>query len=219
MKVAIHQPNYLPWAGYFKKMAASDVFVILDTVQFSRDSFTQRTKIRTKDGWMWLTIPIEKSHYFKLIKDVPLPQDNKWRKKHRISIASNYAKSNYFDNQFIDEYYNGSQKTLQEFNELSIFYLKKRLDINTLILRASELDIDKSLASTDLVIDIVKKVGGDTYISGKGADSYMDIPKFTANNIQLEYYQPPIGEYVQRWEKFEPYMSAIDMLFNVGRLL
>ena len=92
MKVAIHQPNYMPWIGFFQKMALADIFVILDTVQFSKDSYTQRTKIRTKEGWIWLTVPIEKKYHFKPIKDIPLPHDTKWLKKHKMSILSNYSK-------------------------------------------------------------------------------------------------------------------------------
>jgi hypothetical protein len=220
MKVAIHQPNYLPWIGFFQKMALADVFVILDTVQFSKDSYTQRTKIRTKEGWIWLTIPIEKRYYFKSIKDIHLPQDKKWLKKHKMSIISNYSKCKFFDDSFVDEYYSYSGKfeNLQEFNERGIFYLKDKFGIKTEIVRASELDGDENLKSTDLLVDIVKKVGGNVYISGSGGGKYMDEGKFLMNNIKLEYFEFKAFEfeYPQRWNGFEPYMSAIDLLFNVG---
>ncbi len=216
MKVAIHQPNYLPWTGYFKKMALSDVFVILDTIQFSKDSYTQRTKIRTKDGWMWLTIPIEKEGHFKPIKDVQLPRDTKWLKKHMTSVVSNYSKSKFYDRDFIENYYAMEHKTLQEFNEAGLFYLKKKLGINAKVVRASELDVDPDLKSTDLILDIVKKTGGDTYISGAGGEKYMELSKFEAEHIQLEFSRFQPSEYAQRWEGFEPYMSAIDLLFNAG---
>jgi hypothetical protein len=216
MKIAIHQPNYLPWTGYFKKMAMSDIFVILDTIQFSKDSYTQRTKIRTKDGWMWLTIPIEKDNHFKPIKDVQLPRDTKWLKKHMTSIVSNYSKSGFYDREFIENYYTQELKTLQEFNEAGILYLKKKLGINAKIVRASELGIDPGLKSTDLILEIVKKTGGDTYISGAGGEKYMELPKFDAEKITLEFSKFQPSEYAQRWDGFEPYMSAIDLVYNTG---
>jgi len=216
MKIAIHQPNYLPWTGYFKKMALSDVFVVLDTIQFSKDSYTQRTKIRTKGGWMWLTIPIEKENHFKPIKDVQLPRDTKWLKKHMTSIVSNYSKAGFFDKEFIENYFSQGQKTLQEFNEAGIFYLKNKLGIKAKVVRASELNVDPALKSTDLIIDIVKKMGGDTYISGTGGEKYMETPKFDADHIKLEFSKFQPSEYRQRWDGFEPYMSAMDLVFNTG---
>ena len=215
-KVAIHQPNYLPWIGFFQKMALADIFVILDTVQFSKDSYTQRTKIRTKEGWIWLTIPIEKKYYFKPIKDILLPQDEKWLKKHKMSVVSNYSKCEFVDDKFVDKYYSKTFEKLQEFNEFGIFYLKDKFGIETEIVRASELDIDENLKSTELLVDIVKKVGGNVYISGLGGGKYMDDKKFLMNNIKLEYIEFKPLEYLQRWDGFEPYISAIDLLFNLG---
>lgn len=217
MRVAIHQPNYLPWIGFFNKMAMVDVFVLLDTVQFSKDSYTQRTRIRTKDGWNWLTIPIERKYHFKPIRDVLLPGDSKWRKKHKASIVSNYAKSGFFDGQFVEAYYGQDYHTLQAFNEAGILYVKEKLGITTKVIHASELRIDPELRSTDLLIDIVKKVGCDTYVSGMGGENYQEKERFDANGIHLEYarYQP--AAYPQRWAGFEPYMGAIDLLYNLGR--
>ena len=215
-KVAIHQPNYLPWIGFFQKMALADIFVILDTVQFSKDSYTQRTKIRTKEGLIWLTIPVEKKYYFKPIKDIHLPQDEKWIKRHKMSIVSNYSKCKFIDDKFVNEYYSEKFEKLQEFNEFGIFYLKNKFGIKTEIVRASELDIDENLKSTELLVDIVKKVGGNVYISGSGGRKYMDERKFLMNNIKMEYFEFKPLEYLQRWNGFEPYMSAIDLLFNLG---
>jgi len=215
--VAIHQPNYLPWIGYFQKMSLADIFVILDTVQFSKDSYTQRTKIRAKDGWFWLTIPVEKKYYFKSINEVYLPRDSKWMKKHKMAIISNYAKSIFFDKKFIDEYYcNNEFIKLQEFNEYGIFYLKDKFGVESKVIRASELGLDKNLKSTELLIEIVKRVGGDVYISGMGGKKYIEEEKFEKEGIKIRYFEFKPFEYPQRWEGFEPYMSAIDLLFNVG---
>jgi hypothetical protein len=165
---------------------------------------------------MWLTIPIEKEYHFKPIYEVRLPRDRKWQKKHKSSIVSNYSNSGFYDARFIEGYYCQDYETLQAFNEAGIFYLMKKMGIRTQVLHASDMDIDPGLKSTDLLIDIVKKAGGDVYVSGAGGDDYQEKPKFDANGISLEYsrYQP--AEYKQRWAGFEPYMCAVDLLFNKG---
>jgi hypothetical protein len=217
MRIAIHQPNYLPYIGFFQKMALADVFVMLDTVQFSKDSYTQRTKIKTKDSWMWLTIPIEKKYHFNKIRDISLPNENKWLQKHRLSIISNYSKCKYFDTKFIDDYFNSIYKfeKLQEFNEFGIFYLKEKLEIKTKIVRASELNINPNLRSTDLLIDIINKLEGDTYISGCGAKKYLNKSEFIRNNIALKFFKFKPFEYSQRWSGFEPFCTALDLFFNI----
>lgn len=218
MKVSIHQPNYLPYIGFFQKMALSDIFVILDTVQFSRDSFTQRTRIRTKDGSMWLTIPIKKKHYFKQINKIPLPEDDMWLKKHKLSIISNYSKCNYFDDAFVNDYYSDCSKytNLQKFNEFGISYLKKKFGIHTEIMLASKLDIKPDLKSTELLIEILETLGADIYISGLGGKKYIDESQFYMKNMELEYLEFRPFPYRQRWAGFEPYMSALDLVFNLG---
>jgi len=215
--VSIHQPNYLPYIGFFQKMALSDVFVLLDTVQFSRSSFTQRTRIRTKDSSMWLTIPVEKKEYFKLINETLLPDDRKWLKKHKTSIVANYSKCKCFDSYFVNDYYSDSEKytDLQKFNEYGIFYLKKKLGIRTDIVWASELDLRPELRSTELLIDILETLGADTYISGLGGKKYMDESQFSMKNIGLKYLEFKPFPYPQRWEGFGPYMSALDLVFNL----
>lgn len=217
MRVAIHQPNYLPYIGFFQKMALSDVFVILDDVQFSKDSYTQRTKIRSKDGVILLTIPINKKYNFKSIKDILLPEDENWLKKHKLSIIANYSKCKYVDNKFIKHYFSNLDKleTLTEFNEFGIHYLKDQFGIKTKIVRASEL-CSSNLKSTDLLINIVENLGGDFYISGIGGKKYLKEEKFLEHNINLEYFEFENLEYPQRWKGFEPYLSAIDLLFNLG---
>jgi len=214
--VAIHQPNYLPWIGFFQKMALVDIFVILDTVQFSKDSYTQRTKIRTKEGWIWLTIPVDRKFYFRQINEVRLPGNSKWMKKHKTSVIANYAKTPFFDKNFIERYYQNEFVKLQEFNEFGIFYLKDKFGIRTEVVRASELEVDKNLKSTELLVEIVKRVGGDVYISGIGGKKYIEEEKFEKEGIEIKYFEFKPFEYSQRWEGFEPYMSAIDLLFNMG---
>ena len=218
MKVAIHQPNYLPYIGYFQKMSKSDIFILLDIVQFSKDSFTQRTKIRTKTGWMWITIPIERAYYFKQINEIPLPQNDVWKKRHMKAIMANYSKCPYYDDTFIQKYYLKKKfEKLHEFNEYGIYYLKEKFGIETEIIRASSLDVDAKLKSSALLAELVKSVGGTVYISGTGAKSYLDVTEFEKRNIDVEFFEFVPFVYPQRWSGFESYMSAVDLWFNLGK--
>lgn len=216
MKVTIHQPNYLPYFGYFQKMARADIFILLDTVQFSKDSYTQRVKIRTQNKWTWLTIPVEKINNFKKILEIKLPSDPKWKIKHRHSIEANYSKSPFFDKNFTDFYYQLSPEDLVDFNEVGIRYLKEKFKIGTKLIRASELNINNELKSSDLLMEIVKKTGGSTYLSGPSGKKYLEKEIFLQNNVHIDFFEPQIQEYPQRWPGFQPYMSAIDLLFNMG---
>ena len=217
--VAIHQPNYMPWIGFFQKMTKADIFVLLDLAKFTKNGIIHRNKIRTKESWAWLTIPIENKYKGVAIKDVCLPEDKKWWGKHWRLILGNYGKAKHFTGykDFFEKlYYKKKYTKLQELNETIIFYLFACFDIQPEIIRSSELYLDPSLAKTDLNLEIVKQVGGDVYISGVGGKNYMEEDKFGNEGIEIKYFEFEPFEYLQRWEGFEPYMAAIDLLFNMG---
>lgn len=216
LKVAIHQPNYLPYIGYFEKMSCADIFILLDNVQFSKDSYTQRTKIRTKLNDLWLTIPIEKKFHFKLISEILLPNDTRWVKKHQLSFLANYSKTRYFDQNFIDIYYSENIQKIHKFNEFGITYLKDMFKIKTKIIRASDLINCSEIKSTELLIALIDRVGGDCYISGEGGKTYQNERLYAEKNIQLSFHKFVPFEYRQNGSRFKPYLSAIDFLFNVG---
>jgi hypothetical protein len=198
-------------------MAMSDVFILYDSTQFSWKSYTKRTKIKVKgkEG-IWLTIPIGNERYS--IDMVLLPQNTKWLYKHKMSLIANYSRCHYFDKSFIFDYYEENKfKKLCEFNEFGIFYLKNKFNIKTKIVRSSELDLDFTLRSTDAIIDMVKKVGGDTYISGQSGKNYLEKEKFKCNNISLKNHFFKPREYQQSDKTFEPYLSSIDLWFNLGK--
>ena len=217
--VVIHQPNYMPWIGFFSKIAKADIFIILDTAKFTKNGIIHRNKIRTKESWTWLTIPIENKYKGMAIKDVYLPRDRKWWGKHWRLILGNYGKANHFAEykDFFEKIYSGKNYTrLQELNEVIIFYLFECFDIQPRIIRSSTLNLEPSLAKTDLNLEIAKQVGGDVYISGMGGKKYLEEEKFEKEGIEIRYFEFKPFEYPQRWGGFEPYMSAIDLLFNVG---
>jgi hypothetical protein len=220
MRVTIHQPNYIPWIGFFCKMSLGDVFVSFDSVELPNNGIVHRNKIRTKEGWDWVTIPIERKKIGLPIKDVRLPDDKSWWKKHWVAFIANYSKAAYFSEYkpFFEELYrNRNQNSLQELNESVIIYIAHSFGISPRFVRASELELDFSLHKTDFILDILKNVGCTQYFSGAGgAKTFLEEDKIKNSNIDLWYSQITPVEYPQRWPGFEPYMSALDLLFNLG---
>jgi hypothetical protein len=219
MIATIHQPNYLPWLGFFDKIKRSDILVILDTAKFVEDDFQQRNKIRTssKQGWMWLTIPIPKDCH-----DVPINKvkmaDSNWKQEHWKSVQHFYARTPYFESysKFFQKIYRSDIKNLSEFNIEIIKYLISAFNINSKVFVASEMPINHSLKSTDMLIEIINRVGATHYISGKSGKNYMDETKFKDAGIGIEYQNYRHPEYPQAFSGFIPCMSAIDLLFNCG---
>lgn len=216
--VTIHQPNYLPWIGFFSKIKQADVFVSLDIVAFSKDSFTQRTRIRTPHGWTYLTIPIERKYYGRPINEVLLPEDSSWMEKHWKSLQFNYGKTSCFKNykSFFEEFYHTKYPSLVELNENAIRFLMRELEIKTELLRASELGADTNLRRTDLLVDVLTKTSADSYLSGKSGEGYLEKEKFREQGIELVFQRFEHPTYTQRFDEFVPNLSIIDLLFNIG---
>ncbi len=217
--VSIHQPNYLPYLGYFDKMKNSDTFVILDNVQFVRTgefAWQHRNRIRTQSEWMWLTIPVVRDYGVE-IKDVKIANQG-WQEKHWKAIEANYRRTLCWETYSgeLETFFTKKYNLLVEINIPLIKWMAEKMGIEKKILIASEMDLDESLNSTDLLIEIIKKTGGKKYISGKFGQDYLDKTKFQENDIELiiQNFVHPV--YKQKYEGFVPNLSAIDFLFNVG---
>ncbi|MBI2654850.1 WbqC family protein [Candidatus Woesearchaeota archaeon] len=215
-KVAIHQINYLPWIGYFNKIKICDVFVFLDSVDYVKNNYMNRNKIKTNTGWCYLTIPIERRYYRKPFNMVTLPNNADWADNHWKTIELNYRKAPYFNSykDFFEKSYKSLPKILGEFNEKFIRHIIKLLDINTELLKSSDLNLDRELKKTDLLLEIVRRTNGVTYISGVGAKNYMEIEKFTDVNLEFQNFVHP--DYHQLHGDWIPYLSIIDLIFNEG---
>lgn len=218
MIVSIHQPGYLPWLGYFHKVALSNIHVFLDTVQFEKNYVDNRNKIKTSQGWSWLTVPVlTKGRFDSLILNT-LEIDNKidWRKKHWQSILQNYRKALFFHQHsgFFENIYQQEWNKLIELNQVIIRYLLEQLGIKSDIVMASCLQAAGE--KSELVLNICKELNAETYISGSMGKGYLDEDRFNEANIKIIYqdYQHPV--YQQLYGEFQPYMSVIDLLFNHG---
>jgi hypothetical protein len=218
MIVAIHQPNYLPYYGYFHKIQNSDVFVFLDNVLYTKNSYINRNRIRTPKGWSWLTVPVQrKGSSNNEIRSITISNNVNWRKKHSLSLKYNYSKAKYFSRfHSLLEVYEKEWTYLAELNIYLIKLICSLLGIKCNFIRASELNVSGS--KTDLLIDICKAVGGDVYLSGQGAKGYIEEKKFERSNIKLIYDKFEHPKYEQVFEGFIPNLSIVDILFNVGKL-
>lgn len=218
MIIGIHQPNYLPWLGYFYKIARSDIFVFLDNAQYSKSSFINRNKIKTSQGAAWLTVDVLKKGRFKqLINEVEINNDTSWSSTHEKTISQNYSKARYFEKykNFFEDVYHRRWQQLVDLNEALTTLICDISGISGVkFIRASEINVRGQ--STELLINICKAVGADTYLSGFGAKQYMDEKAFEQANISLRYYDFEHPTYHQLWGEFIPNLSIIDLLFNEG---
>ena len=215
MKVAIHQPQYLPWLGYFDKMDQADCFVLLDDVQFKKNEWQNRNRIKAAAGWQWLTVPV--LHRFpQLIHEVRINQADPWSRKHLRALVSNYASAPFFDlhRPFFEEIYAREWTLLLDLNLTTITYLVETLGIRTKLVLASSLPVPAGVEATQRLIAICQAVGGDTYLSGVGGRGYLDLARFEEAGIQVVFQAFRTKPYPQRFGAFVPDLSVVDLLFN-----
>jgi hypothetical protein len=217
MRVSIHQPAYLPWLGYFDKIAQCDLFIYLDSVQFQKNSFQNRNKIRTKEGWIWLTVPVlTKGELFrKPIGEIGINKIANWRKKHLAAIQMNYRKAPNFEREYgyLEQCLQKDWEYLSDLCYEMMCHFMKRLAIDTRVVKSSELS-NLNSAKSDLILDLCREVGADEYFSGAMGSNYLDEDKFLDAGISVGYqdYKHPV--YTQTYQGFEPYMGIIDQLMN-----
>jgi len=217
--VSIHQPAYLPWLGYFDKIARADLFIWLDNVQFQKNSFQNRNKILTKDGSAWLTVPMRTSGalYETPLKDVEIDNSKNWRGKHIASIRMNYAKTPRFGDCFptLSRFYEREWRTLDLLCWEMLGYFNTLLGVATPIRRAS--DMGANGAKSDLVLDLCQRAGATTYLSGALGRDYLDLPSFARAGIAVEFQDYKHPPYRQAYPGFVPNLAVIDLIMNEER--
>jgi hypothetical protein len=219
MKVAISQPTYLPWLGYFDLIDQVDAFVILDSVQFEKQSWQQRNRIKTPIGLQWLTVPvIFHGRLGQAIKEVEVRETEFWR-DHLRAIELNYRRAQYFENYFdqlSSKLMCGPRTRLADLNIRLIEWLMSVLGIQTKLVFASQLN--QRGKRTELLANICIALGAQQYISPPGSAVYLFAEKeeLLSRNIDLSFqnYQHP--EYKQLFPPFCSQASALDLIFNEG---
>lgn len=218
MIAAIHQPNFIPWIGYFYKMLKCQRFVFLDDVQYNRRSVTSRVKIKIQQGEKWLPVPVKKKgRYHQLVSEVELETGDIWKKKILGTLQSSYGKAPYYKTYFpeFETILQEEHHSLAELNIELIQWLANAFDIKTPMVKSSEL-AGITGQSTERLVSICKAVGARQYLSGFGGQNYQEEEIFKENSIELVVYDFKHPEYPQLWGAFIPGLSAIDLLFNCG---
>jgi hypothetical protein len=188
MIVSVHQPQYLPWLGYFHKIAKSDCFVFLDEVQYKVREYQNRNRIRIKDGDIWLTVPIiSKGKGRQNICEVEIDNDFPWAKRHLKSLKDWYARAGFLSGHigFFEEVYSRKWDKLVDLNIYIIDYLLTQFGITPPVYSESKLGTTKM--STERIIEICDKLKADTYLSGIGGKDYLEQKKFDEAGIKLIY--------------------------------
>ena len=217
MILVAHQPNYLPYIGFFHKVMQCDVFVLADHVQYEKKGWQNRNKIRTKNGWTWLTVPVlTKNNFEQRINKVRINNAVNWQIRHWRSIYYSYKKAPFFNlyKDFFEELYTKRWERLVDLNETIIMFLLQELNIKAEVIKSSNLNLRGK--KTDLLIEMCKKLNADTYFSGVGGKAYIEERKFKEQNLNLLYQDFRHPVYRQRHKPFIPYLSVIDLMFNRG---
>jgi hypothetical protein len=216
--VAIHQPNFAPYSGFFNKMASADVFVYLDDAPYSKNSFQNRNRILTKDGIQWLTVPVlTKGNYGSPTNEIMINNQIPWKKKHLGNLQQNYSDAPFFKEIYamIMSVYEESCASLVEFCSRILMSIREYLGITTATCNAS--DLSSQGTSTQRLIELIRNVGGKSYISGQGGRNYIDETLFKENEIALIYQDYTMRSYSQRADIFVPNLSILDTLYWCGR--
>ena len=217
MKVTIHQPNYFPYPGLFHKLSLSDVFVIMDDVQFQVD-ITNRNKIITNDGtWERITVPIKKNQTHKKIMDVEINNETSWGEETFNNLCDSYGSTDFFHlyKEYFKELYKKKWEMLLDVNIETMKKTIEWLGIKIEIIKESELNVQGN--STERLINVCESLNADTYISGIGGRNYLNEKLFEKHKIKLQYQDYVAIEYKQNLSKeFIPNLSIIDILSNNG---
>ena len=216
MIAAIHQPQYLPWLGYFDKLDKADMFCYLDNVQYKKNDWQNRNKIKTANGWQWLTTPVY--HRFpENINEVIINNTVSWQRKHLQALITNYKKAPFF-NDYIDLLSAVYDKEWEQLSELNIELterIRMALHIDSVkTISASSLKLSED--PTDRLIDICTSLGCDTYLSGVDGAKYMDLSRFKDKRIKVVFQDFVHPLYPQVFGDFVSHLSILDLLFNCG---
>ncbi|MBM4317606.1 MAG: WbqC family protein [Deltaproteobacteria bacterium] len=215
-KIAILQSNYIPWKGYFDLIAAVDEFILYDDVQFTKNDWRNRNKIKTPKGVEWLSVPVGKNINRK-IKEVEL-NNSQWQQNHWKTITSNYKRAPYFEEistLFKPLYLEKSFVNLSELNRKLIEEICAFLGIKTKISDSSSYQLEGD--KTERLVNLCTQTEATEYISGPAAQSYLEVEKFNQHNIKVSWFEyGGYPEYPQLWGPFEHGVSILDLLFNCG---
>ncbi len=215
--IAMHQPNYIPWLGYFYKISQSNIFVFVDDCQFSSSGMHSYHYIKSPQGLFRLRIPVDYKHVSKSsINEVRTKDELNWKKYHLKILMHNYKKSRHFEEVFQDfsNLLLKNYQNLADMDQAIIMFFCNKLGINTKFKISSSIPINST--KEERIIEICKYLNGNVYYSGTGARAYQREEYFIQNNINLVYSDFKPFQYYQPWGKFESNVSILDYLLEYG---
>jgi hypothetical protein len=215
--VVIHQPDFIPYLGFFDRFLTADLYVVLDHVEFGRRGWVHRDKIKTPTGEQWLTLNIAKSPRGTAINQIELHPDGSWRNDNLALLLQNYRSAPAFAEVFptIDHlYWEPETNSLLEFNLPFLDWICGVFE--TPVGRILSSTLDPQGSSNDMLVDILRKVGATRYLSGVGARAYFQPEPFDSAGIEVVWQDFRHPVYPQQYGPFIPGLSAIDLLFNCG---
>jgi hypothetical protein len=218
MILSANQPYFSPFSGFFYKAHQSDIFVILDQVQFPLGTtWLSRNRFKNDQGTLWMTVPVwKKGLGLQRIDEVKICHEGRWAKKHLESLKSAYGKAPYFNDhlEFVKAMFSLSVERLLDLNMEIIRYLMGQLHMETKLVLLSELGIEAR--GDQMLIEICKKLGASHFLAQHATKKFIDADLFQKAGINLEYFKPPSLIYPQLWGSFIPNLSTFDLLFNCG---
>ncbi len=218
-----HQPEFFPWLGFISKARMADVYFILDTVQFMKEHWHSRNKLRKKDGWLWIFMPVLQSKSKLLMWPEPrIDNSNPWKRKQLNSIRMCYSGTKYFDEIYgeLEEIYSKDYDFLIDFSEKIIRYAFKKFNITAPVYRTSQLisaGYSISGVKSDLALNMCEVAKAKTFVFGADGKKYIEKEKFNNKGIKYLFQNFTHPIYKQKFDGFESHMSFIDLLFNYGK--
>ncbi|MET4161019.1 hypothetical protein ABIE61_000841 [Marinobacterium sp. MBR-111] len=216
-RIAILQSNYIPWKGYFDMINMVDEFVLFDTAQYTKNDWRNRNKIYTKQGLIWLTIPVRQVNLEKKISETEIT-DEKWALKHWRAISQSYSKASFFKEYspvFEEFYLDCTETNLSQANHSIIEIINKVLGIKTKVTWSRDYELVDG--QTEKLLGICEQAGADIYLSGPAAKGYFDMSLADQKGIQVEWMDySGYPEYQQLHEPFEHGVTILDLIFNEG---
>lgn len=219
MRISINQPAFLPWSGYFERIAMSDLHVVLDHVQFEKNSVTNRNRIKGCNGPMWLTVPVKTRGRFKSnpILSLEIAEDDTWRRRHLRSIEMSYRNAAHLNSLFpaLEAAYSREWTHLCPLISACNSILMDALGITTRIASSSSIT-DLTGHKSELVLNLCRHFGATEYISGPFGRDYLDLESFRRNGIRVRFHEHQRQIYRQLYGAFTPDLSVVDLIFNEG---
>ncbi|MCP4204934.1 MAG: WbqC family protein [bacterium] len=217
--IGILQPCYLPWLGYFEQLAVADRFVLLDDVQYTKQDWRNRNRIKTTAGSEWLTVPVRRCPLDTPLGEIEVNYDMRWQRKHLLTIEQNYRKAPYFQPLF-DEMrpiLEAGLRKLVDLDRRLIEVLCSHLAIDTPISWASQITRHADPEDTNgRLLEICRQHEATVFYEGASGASYLDVGRFERAGVEVVFQDYSHPEYPQLYGEFLPHQSAIDLVMNTG---